>query len=45
MPIASIDPADIAAVAASVLTEPGHEQTALSLSGPEPLTTSGAVVI
>jgi uncharacterized protein YbjT (DUF2867 family) len=38
VPIASIDPADIAAVAATVLTEPGHEHTAPSLSGPEPLT-------
>lgn len=36
--IASIDPADIAAVAAVVLAEPGHEYTALALSGPEPLT-------
>jgi uncharacterized protein YbjT (DUF2867 family) len=36
--IASIDPADIAAVAATVLTEPGHEHTAPMLSGPEPLT-------
>jgi uncharacterized protein YbjT (DUF2867 family) len=38
VPIASIDPADIAAVAATVLTEPGHSHTAPSLSGPEPLT-------
>jgi uncharacterized protein YbjT (DUF2867 family) len=38
LPIASIDPADIAAVAATVLTEPGYEQTAPSLSGPRPLT-------
>jgi len=36
--IASIDPADIAAVAATVLAEPGHEYTAPALSGPEPLT-------
>jgi uncharacterized protein YbjT (DUF2867 family) len=36
--IASIDPADIAAVAATVLTEPNHEETALSLSGPQSLT-------
>jgi uncharacterized protein YbjT (DUF2867 family) len=36
--IAAIDPADIAAVAATVLTEPGHEGMAYSLSGPEPLT-------
>jgi uncharacterized protein YbjT (DUF2867 family) len=36
--IAAIDPADIAAVAATVLTEPGHEGVAHSLSGPEPLT-------
>jgi uncharacterized protein YbjT (DUF2867 family) len=38
VPIASIDPADIAAVAATVLTEPGHENTTPALSGPEPLT-------
>lgn len=36
--IASIGPADIAAVAATVLTEPGHRHTALTLSGPDPLT-------
>jgi uncharacterized protein YbjT (DUF2867 family) len=36
--IASIDPADIAAVAAAALTEPGHEHTAPALSGPQPLT-------
>jgi uncharacterized protein YbjT (DUF2867 family) len=38
VPIASIDPADIASVAATVLTEPGHESTTPALSGPEPLT-------
>ncbi len=38
VPIASIDPADIAAVAAAALTEPGHEGTAPALSGPQPLT-------
>lgn len=36
--IAAIDPADIAAVAAKALTEPGHQGAAHSLSGPEPLT-------
>lgn len=36
--IAAIDPADIAAVAAGVLTEDGHEGIAHTLSGPEPLT-------
>jgi uncharacterized protein YbjT (DUF2867 family) len=36
--IAAVDPADIAAVAATVLTEPRHEGEAYSLSGPEPLT-------
>jgi uncharacterized protein YbjT (DUF2867 family) len=35
--IAAIDPADIAAVAATVLTEPGHEGVAHTLSGPAPL--------
>jgi uncharacterized protein YbjT (DUF2867 family) len=43
--IASIDPADIAAVAATVLTEPGHERTELALSGPEPLTPGQQVAI
>ncbi|MFI7634487.1 NmrA family NAD(P)-binding protein [Nonomuraea sp. NPDC049400] len=37
VPIASIDPADIAAVAAQALLEPGHEGRAYSLSGPEAL--------
>jgi uncharacterized protein YbjT (DUF2867 family) len=36
--IAAIDPADIGAVAATVLTEPGHAGKAHSLSGPEALT-------
>lgn len=36
--VASIDPADIAAAAATALTEPGHQHAAYSLSGPEPLT-------
>jgi uncharacterized protein YbjT (DUF2867 family) len=36
--IAAIDPADIAAVAATVLTEPGHQHAAPTLSGPQPLT-------
>jgi uncharacterized protein YbjT (DUF2867 family) len=35
--IATIDPADIAAVAATVLTEPGHESATYALSGPESL--------
>jgi uncharacterized protein YbjT (DUF2867 family) len=38
VPIAAIDPADIAAVAAAALTEPGYQGTALTLSGPQPLT-------
>jgi uncharacterized protein YbjT (DUF2867 family) len=38
VPIASIDPADIAAVAATVLTETGHEGATYPLSGPEALT-------
>jgi len=41
--IASIDPADIAAVAAVALTEPGHEGTAPSLSGPQALTPADLV--
>jgi uncharacterized protein YbjT (DUF2867 family) len=38
VPIASIDPADIAAVAATVLTGTGHEGAAYAVSGPEALT-------
>jgi uncharacterized protein YbjT (DUF2867 family) len=38
IPIAAIDPADIAAVAATILTEPAHEGVAHTLSGPVPLT-------
>jgi uncharacterized protein YbjT (DUF2867 family) len=38
VPVAAIDPADIAAVAEAVLTGPGHQGEALTLSGPEPLT-------
>jgi uncharacterized protein YbjT (DUF2867 family) len=38
VPIAAIDPADIAAVASVVLTGPGHKGEALTLSGPKPLT-------
>jgi uncharacterized protein YbjT (DUF2867 family) len=41
--ITAIDPADIAAVAATVLTEPGHDQTAYPLSGPQPLTTADQI--
>lgn len=37
VPIASIDPADIGAVAATALADRGHDGQALSLSGPEPL--------
>jgi uncharacterized protein YbjT (DUF2867 family) len=43
--IASIDPADIAAVAARALTEPGYERTELALSGPEALTPGQQVAI
>ncbi len=43
VPIAAIDPADIGAVAATVLTESGHEGKPLSLSGPEPLTPADQV--
>jgi len=38
VPIASIDPADIAEVAATVLSGPAGGDRALALSGPEPLT-------
>jgi uncharacterized protein YbjT (DUF2867 family) len=38
VPIASIDPADIAAVAATALVGRRHDGEALTLSGPEPLT-------
>jgi uncharacterized protein YbjT (DUF2867 family) len=37
VPIAGVDPADIAAVAAKALLEAGHEGRAYSLSGPEAL--------
>jgi uncharacterized protein YbjT (DUF2867 family) len=45
VPIAAIDPADIAAVAAAVLTQRAYQDTALALSGPEPLTPGGQVRI
>jgi uncharacterized protein YbjT (DUF2867 family) len=38
VPVASIAPADIAAVAVAALGETGHVGAALELSGPEPLT-------
>jgi hypothetical protein len=38
-------PADIAAVAATALTEPRHERAAYALSGPEPLTPGQQVAI
>jgi uncharacterized protein YbjT (DUF2867 family) len=38
VPIAAIDPADIAAVAATLLSEPDNARTPLALSGPQPLT-------
>jgi uncharacterized protein YbjT (DUF2867 family) len=41
--IASIDPSDIAAVAATVLTEPGHQHTTPTLSGPHPVTPGAQV--
>lgn len=41
--IAAIDPADIAAVAATVLTGPEHRGGAHTLSGPEPLTPANQV--
>jgi uncharacterized protein YbjT (DUF2867 family) len=43
--IASIDPADIAAVAASALTEAGHGRAEYALSGPEPLTPGEQVAV
>jgi uncharacterized protein YbjT (DUF2867 family) len=45
VPVAVIDPADIAAVAATVLADGGHERTALELSGPEPLTPGEQIAI
>ena len=41
--IAAIDPADVAAVAAAALTEPGHTGAEHALSGPEPLTPGAQV--
>ncbi len=43
--VASIDPADIAAVAALALTEPGHERIELALSGPQALTPGEQVAV
>ncbi len=37
VPIAAIDPSDIAAVAALALTEPGHVGASYRLTGPEPI--------
>jgi uncharacterized protein YbjT (DUF2867 family) len=37
VPIAAIDPLDIAAVAALALTAPGHEGASYRLAGPEPI--------
>lgn len=45
VPIAVIDPHDIAAVAAVVLTSPGHAGRAYILSGPEPLRPADRVAI
>ncbi|SDM06422.1 NAD(P)H-binding protein [Nonomuraea jiangxiensis] len=45
VPIASIDPADIAAVAALALLEPGHEGRAYSLTGPQALLPAARVRI
>jgi uncharacterized protein YbjT (DUF2867 family) len=46
VPVAAIDPADIAAVAAAVLAEPaGHAGRAHELSGPEPVTPGEQVAI
>ena len=43
--VALIDPRDIAAVAATVLTRPGHEGRAYSLCGPEALGPADEVAI
>jgi uncharacterized protein YbjT (DUF2867 family) len=46
VPVATIDPADIAAVAAAVLSDPAaHAGRAHELSGPEPLTPGAQVEI
>ncbi len=45
VPIASIDPRDIAAVAAQVLTADGHRGRALRLTGPQALTPAERVAI
>ncbi|MFD8228069.1 hypothetical protein ACFV16_28380 [Streptomyces massasporeus] len=37
VPVASVDPYDIAAVAVRALLDPGHEERVHPLSGPEPL--------
>jgi uncharacterized protein YbjT (DUF2867 family) len=43
--MAPIDPADIAAVAATVLTEDGHEKQSYTLTGPEAFTVAEQVAI
>jgi len=43
VPVAMIDPYDIAAVAAVALTSPGHQGRPYTLSGPEPLRPAGRV--
>jgi uncharacterized protein YbjT (DUF2867 family) len=45
VPIAAIDPADIAAVAAVALRDDSHAGRALTLSGPEPLTPAQHVAV
>jgi uncharacterized protein YbjT (DUF2867 family) len=42
---AVVDPADIGAVAAACLTQPGHDQQIYELTGPEPLTPPDQVAI
>jgi uncharacterized protein YbjT (DUF2867 family) len=45
VPIALVDPADVGAVAAAALTEPGHAGRSHRLSGPEALRPQEQVVI
>jgi uncharacterized protein YbjT (DUF2867 family) len=45
VPIAAIDPLDIAAVAALALTGPGHEGATYRLTGPEPILPADRILV
>jgi uncharacterized protein YbjT (DUF2867 family) len=45
VPVAMVDPADVAAVLATALTEPGHAGQTYRVSGPEALTPADQVTV